>query len=139
MERLDFEGAENREPTDNTCLTYGSSCVLSSSHDSQPRRPLHFFFHAAASQSVPWVGEVVVAAGEAGGMEVGAAAAEAEATGGAAEGGAKEGVEGVEGGDEESAEGGEGRRGGGANGVLVVVETAPGEVSKEQGGVFRCM
>lgn len=74
-----------------------------------------------------------MAVAEAGGMEVGAAAAEAEATAGAAEGGAK-GVEGVEGGGEESAEGGEGRQGGEANGVLVDVETAPAEVTK---GVFQ--
>lgn len=74
-----------------------------------------------------------MAAGEAGGMEAGAVA-EAEARGGGAEGGAKGGAEEAEGGGEESAEGGEGRRGGGANGVLVVVEIAPGEVSE---GMFR--
>lgn len=70
-----------------------------------------------------------MAVGGAVGMSVGAAA-EAEAMGGVAGGGGKEGVEGVEGGDEETAEGGEGRQGGGANGVLVAVETALGEVSK---------
>lgn len=76
----------------------------------------------------------MAAAVEAEGMEAGAAAEE-EAMEGAVEGGAKGGVEGVvEGGGEGSAEGGEGRRGEGANGVLVVVETAPGEVSK--GGVL---